>query len=735
MNTTTAAALGAALEYACLGWPVFPLHTPTETGCSCRKPGCKDIGKHPRTKNGLRDATTNEATIRAWWQQWPEANVGIRTGPESGLLVLDAEAGGGMDTVQRFEEEHGLLPPTPVVQTGGGGMHAYFAYPPGGARNSAKKVALGVDIRAGGGYVVAPPSLHASGRRYTWLDDLRTPVPPPPWFLGIIAAAGRASTAKNGTGDDGEPIAEGERNDALASIAGRMRWAGLKVEEIIDVLQRVNKERCEPPLPEDEVEAIARSIGRYPAGDDRTEHHAGHKNGSGPHVDRAGLTRDDFVAYLAPHKYIYRATGDLWSRTGVNAAVPPILIGRDEKGKEQWTPASDWLDTNAPVHQLTWAPGEPEIITGRLINQGGWIEDEAARAYNLYRPPIIALGDPERADPWLEHVYRLYPDHAEHIVAWLAYRVQRPADKINHALLLGGVQGCGKDTILRPVRDAVGPWNFLDASPSQVMGRFNGFLKSVILLVPELNDLGDVNRYTFYEHMKPIIAAPPMVLRCDEKFIQETSVPNVTGVIFTSNHRIGIHLPVGDRRHFASWSEVEPASLSAGYFDRIYRWLDDEHGTEHVAAFLQTLDLADFHPNAPPPKTEWFWAIVEASRAPEESELSTLLDSGAGGWTKDAWPVALTIDMLVSAEQERVGFMSENDRNSFLAWLQDRKNRRQIPHRLEAVGYTAVRNAAANDGLWVVNKKRMAIYAKRDESAQQRLEAARTLVASWGGNR
>ena len=78
---------------------------------------------------------------------------------------------------------------------------------------------------------------------------------------------------------------------------------------------------------------------------------------------------------------------------------------------------------------------------------------------------------------------------------WFAHRVQRPHEKINHALLLGGPQGIGKDTILKPVREAIGPWNYADASPSQVVGRFNGFLKSVILLVPELCDLGDINRY------------------------------------------------------------------------------------------------------------------------------------------------------------------------------------------------------------------------------------------------
>ena len=278
-------------------------------------------------------------------------------------------------------------------------------------------------------------------------------------------------------------------------------------------------------------------------------------------MPRLGL--DDFVAHLATHKYLYRPTGDLWLQAGVNAAVDPVLTGRIEKnGNPTYQHASDWLDEHEPVHQTVWSPGDPEIIAGRLLNRGGWIERSDFRAYNLYRPPIISPGDPEQAGPWVDHVRLLYPEHADHIIRWFAHRVQHPEEKVNHALLLGGGQGIGKDTLLKPVREAVGPWNYADASPTQVMGRFNGYLKSVILLVPELCDLGDVNRYTFYEHMKPIIAAPPTTLRCDEKFLPETQVLNVTGVIFTSNQRIGIYLPAGDRRHFAAWSELDPSRPS-----------------------------------------------------------------------------------------------------------------------------------------------------------------------------
>src|ERR1700683_4469077 len=129
----------------------------------------------------------------------------------------------------------------------------------------------------------------------------------------------------------------------------------------------------------------------------------------------------------------------------------------------------------------------------------------------------------------------------------------KPDEKINHALVLGGPQGIGKDTLLEPAKRAVGPWNFAEVSPQQLLGRFNGFLKSVILRVSEARDLGDVNRYQFYDHLKSIIAAPPDVLRVDEKNLREYSVPNVCGVVITTNHWTdGIFLPADDRRHYVA---------------------------------------------------------------------------------------------------------------------------------------------------------------------------------------
>jgi hypothetical protein len=294
--------------------------------------------------------------------------------------------------------------------------------------------------------------------------------------------------------------------------------------------------------------------------------------------------------------------------------------------------------------------------------------------------------------------------------------VQKPAEKINHALLLGGAQGIGKDTILAPVKHAVGPWNFAEVSPLQMMGRFNGFLKSRILRVSELRDLGsELSRFSFYEHTKTLIAAPPDVLRVDEKHAREIAVPNVVGVIFTTNSRDAIYLPEDDRRHFVAWSELTKDDFTEAYWKQMWEWYE-AGGYGHVAAHLTKLDISSFNPNAPPPRTDAFWQIVDINRAPEHSELADVLDLMSR-------PAATTIADIIEAARTKGVFESDLAR-----WLGDRANRRAIPHRLEACGYVSVRNPDAKDKAWVVRGSRVVVYAQTALTVADRHRAAADLV-------
>jgi Family of unknown function (DUF5906) len=426
-------------------------------------------------------------------------------------------------------------------------------------------------------------------------------------------------------------------------------------------------------------------------------------------LEPADISVEDFHAYMPTHSYIYGPTREMWPASSVKARIPPVT-SVSSKGEPATISAALWLDQNRPVEQMTWAPGLPMLIRGRLILEGGWIEHSGVTCFNLYQPPAIQPGNAGEAKLWIEHVHTVFGADAEHIIKWLAHRVQRPQDKINHALVLGGMQGIGKDTLLEPVKQAVGPWNFTEVSPQQMLGRFNGFFKCVILRISEARDLGDVNRYQFYDHLKACTAAPPDVLRVDEKHLREYSIMNVCGVIITSNHKTdGIYLPADDRRHFVAWSDKAKEDFTPNYWNKIWQWYETG-GNRHVAAYLGQLDISSFDAKAPPPKTQAFWDIVDASRAPEDAELADVLDHAGN-------PDATTLARLTS--------MATGD---IVMWLADRKNRRQIPYRLDQCGYVPVRNDAAKDGLWKINGKRQAIYAKTGLSVADRIRAARRLT-------
>lgn len=170
--------LRAALAYAQKGWKVFP---------------CRPRGKQPATRHGFKDATTDETLIRTWWRRMPDANIGIATGEASGVAVVDEDLrSGGRESIDALQETHGAFPPTLTVITGGGGRHFYFQKPPGVDLRCGKP-AEGVDFKADGGYVLAPPSVHPDGPTYRWLNKGETIAPCPSWLLAKKIKATRSA--------------------------------------------------------------------------------------------------------------------------------------------------------------------------------------------------------------------------------------------------------------------------------------------------------------------------------------------------------------------------------------------------------------------------------------------------------------------------------------------------------------------------------------------------------------
>jgi putative DNA primase/helicase len=194
--------LDAALTHAQAGRRVFPLHTIRNGVCTCGGGKRCAPGKHPiggLAPHGVLDATTDPALIRTWWGQIPDANIGIATGKTSNLVVLDVDGAKGEAFLVDLERKHGSLPPTLEVKTGKG-RHLYFRYPTNVAK--VKSVAhgeIGLDVRADGGYVVAPPSVHASGHQYTFSANTPGDVPEcPAWIVAYAnGETGERTTAKN----------------------------------------------------------------------------------------------------------------------------------------------------------------------------------------------------------------------------------------------------------------------------------------------------------------------------------------------------------------------------------------------------------------------------------------------------------------------------------------------------------------------------------------------------------
>jgi hypothetical protein len=287
-TTITPTILDYALNYAAqFGWAVFPCHSVTDDGfCTCGKADCKSEGKHPQTAKGSLDASRDEADITAWFAGSVGGhNIGIATGGVSQLIVVDVDQGKGADIndllIAGLDQ---TVFNTAKVKTGAG-LHFYYHLPAGVTiKNSASRLGKYIDVRGDGGYVIAPPSKHVSGKNYellnpntdgsvdildfpqAWLDKLGQPLP----------ATNGNSNGSNGNGSSPfvipaaqpgvilpDSINQGQRNVEITKIAGALRSKGLSEGAIFAALDIENQRICKPPLDTKELHQIAHSVGRY----------------------------------------------------------------------------------------------------------------------------------------------------------------------------------------------------------------------------------------------------------------------------------------------------------------------------------------------------------------------------------------------------------------------------------------------------------------------------------------
>jgi hypothetical protein len=223
---------------------------------------CMPCDKRPATPHGLKDASTDPLEIEAWWRQEPNYNIAVVTGSISGVFVVDVDGEDAEAELRKLEKEHGELPAT-VESITARGRHLFFRCPDRPIRNSAGKIAPGIDVRGDGGYVLVAPSIHPSGKRYEWsVDSAKTFADAPAWLVSIIAEPA------NGTGTDvaewrelaRDGCSEGERNDGIARLTGHLLRRYVDPIVVCEIVQAWNIARCTPPLHPAEVSTIINSI-------------------------------------------------------------------------------------------------------------------------------------------------------------------------------------------------------------------------------------------------------------------------------------------------------------------------------------------------------------------------------------------------------------------------------------------------------------------------------------------
>lgn len=311
--------LEEAKRYAEAGIPVFPLHWIKQDGtCSCRLGAmCGASGKHPRIKNWNEEATTDIEKITEWWTKAPLANIGIPMGEKSGLVALDVDTRhDGDKSLTDLITEFGPLPDTITATTGSGGKHYVFKYTEELCLKNVVGFRDGLDVRTQGGLIVAAPSMHVSGNRYCW-DEGKSPfemqaADMPAWLVEEIRKVGTQITAKKKveSASPRKKIKEGGRNNHLTSLAGSLRRKGISEEGILAALKAENESRLDPPLDEEAVIQIAKSVARYEPAAEEDEY----KLTDVGNAERFVAMFRDSVKYCSIYKKWFIWNGRFWEQ-------------------------------------------------------------------------------------------------------------------------------------------------------------------------------------------------------------------------------------------------------------------------------------------------------------------------------------------------------------------------------------------------------------------------------------
>lgn len=700
-----------ALKYIQKGWSVFPIHAVNENGsCTCGDKDCGDVGKHPKIKLGVSGATTDESTVRQWFQLGaPLSNIGIATGANSAISVIDVDIvkKNGAQTWQVINNGFNE-PETLTATTGSGGQHLIFIY------NSAVKtkndaLGEGVDIRNDGGYIVAPPSIHKSGEEYKW-DNWGAKIASLPAHL---VPKGNAQTkgSKEGRGRKKvkwsldqvrsmlEKIPADDRDDwrSFGIILGRefdrsdeawgiyVEWSnkyggqkGRNHDEIMhEAFYDLSQIKTQAHLSIATIVAKAIANGWVPKG--------------------GKIPLENFLYYAPENNFIYKPTGMFWAQQAIDSVVSMI----NDNGN--LVRASEYLKKHNVITSTTSDPDiEDDVIEGYDNREGMIIPVVGAAMYNRYRKTMLKPGDSKKAKPFVDHVYKVFnkPGDADQFFDYMAHRVQNPGEKPRFSLLIAGEQGVGKDTAISMCYDSIGQWNVANIDPKDLEQSFNEYAAKVLVVISETANTQEMSKWAFNEKTKVLIAGQPDYMQINPKYGQKYTVRLHCGVIMTTNHMMtGIYIPEDDRRYDVIESAtkremgLEDDRTRGEYFLELWNWFNCDDGVNHIYAYLLERNIKDFSASYGQRKTEAHRLIVAAANYGDE-------------WLIDALH-KLNDPFVVSAEQLWIAVESTCNGE-----IKFNEYRGKVMHALRRAGYSKLTNNNASDGRWKLNgeNKYTAVY-------------------------
>lgn len=475
--------LDAALWHAEQGYSVIPI---------------QPRGKKPLIEwKQYQQQRATATEIERWWTRWPTASIGIVTGAISGIIVLDIDGKQGEQTLK----EHKLhCPPTAISKTGGGGWHHIYKHPGFECRNftdgAGTTILPNVDFRGDGGYIVAPPSTHASGNQYEWaLDPREQPLADPPqWLLALIQKQSKGSKGRVQPEEWQQDIPQGQRNATLTRLAGNLLHnRHIPPGTVFSMLQAINNERCKPPLQASEVETIVKSIARLEAQKPAATQDPATSGSRGVRHTDLGNARRFVQLHGADVRYSHEAkkwfcwNGQRWEqdKTGLislKAKDVPRDIYRqaaniqDEKERELLVKHGLRTESENRLRALiTLAQSEPGIpislssfdannfmlncLNGSVDLRTGKLVKHDQKDYSTKLAPVRF--DPDaRSRVWETFLERILPDKEvrDFVQRFAGYSITGDVSEEKLAFAYGP-PATGKSTFLRAIATALGDYS------------------------------------------------------------------------------------------------------------------------------------------------------------------------------------------------------------------------------------------------------------------------------------